>query len=148
MESWSCRILTEKVRRSDRRDRRRREISEVAGDDKCRTGCFSYACDRGILEIVHRKLSCSLPSGSIEVSDLKMAQNMIHRYFRISLHGVFSDEIVECRQAMCRADANEVFGGNETHNLCGGSEVRLMLLKNVQQHIDVHGDRHECFFSR
>ncbi len=71
-----------------------RKVPDIARDDKRRAARRGDRRHDGILEIIHRKLPCPLPTRRIEIADLKMPEHAIHRRLRVRLRGMFAHEVV------------------------------------------------------
>lgn len=61
---------------------------------------------------------------------------------------MLADEIIERRQSVCRAYPDQLPFHHHIHDLRRGGIVRLALLEDVQQDIDVHRDGHLCLASK
>ena len=140
--------LAEKVGRGDRGNWRTGEIFCVARDDESGSGGFGHGRDDRIFKIRERKPPRLLPACGFEIADLEVAQHAIHRRLGIRFRGVFADEIVERGEAVRGTNTGQRPSRHETQHLSRCGVVRLAHLEDIQQHIDVHRDRHACFFSK
>ena len=140
--------LVQEMHRRDRGHRRTREVSDIPRDHEHRTCRTRHRRDDGILEVRQRKLPRGAPICGVEVASWKIVQHLIQRRFGTQPGRMLADELVQGRQSTSRTHSCQGSSGHVTQYLHGCRIMWFPQLKHVHQHIDVHGDGHECFFSR
>lgn len=124
------------------------EVIDISGDDEIRSMFLGDYRHHRILEILELESSRLPPTIRVEIADLKMIQQPIHRRFGMRFGGMLANQIVESCESMRRKNTGHLSRNYQRKHLSRCRVVWFTLLKNIQKHIEVQRDGHWCFFSK
>ena len=78
------------------------EVIDISGDDEIRSMLLGDYRHHRILEILELESSRLPPTIRVEIADLKMIQQPIHRRFGMRFRGMLANQIVESCESMRR----------------------------------------------